>query len=142
MAAMVFTNLLYLVGAIAAATLVSALIVFRHRKPKSLEAGIELFTLEMQALAPESRAGPPGGDRFDPRRPPRPPLPGQARTLRSGPRLGGGGPNRSGGPVNPGSGKGPTRIAPQVSTDPVNVRRHLSDGEAGAPSPHTEDEPG
>ncbi len=48
-------NLLYLVGAIAFATLISGLYVLRHRKPKSLEAGIESFSRELKALAPERR---------------------------------------------------------------------------------------
>jgi hypothetical protein len=140
MAAMVFTNLLYLVGAIAGATLVSALIVFRHRKPKSLEAGIELFTLEMQALAPESRTGQPGGDRFDPRLPARLPHPGQGRAPRPG--AGEGAANRSRRPAPFGSGNGPAGTARQASADQVNMRRQSSDDEAGAPSPDTEDQPG
>ena len=53
-AAMVLTNLLYVLGAVVAATLVSALVLFRHRRPKSLEAGIELFSRELKALQPES----------------------------------------------------------------------------------------
>jgi hypothetical protein len=51
-------NLLYLVGALVVATVVSALIVLRHRKPKSLEAGIESFSRELKALAPEQRLPP------------------------------------------------------------------------------------
>ncbi|MDP9074549.1 MAG: hypothetical protein M3N98_10315 [Actinomycetota bacterium] len=84
MAAMVFTNLLYLVGAIAGATLVSVLILFRHRKPKSLEAGIDNFSRELQALAPDHRSGQSGAERPDPRRPPRPPA-GTGRPARGGP---------------------------------------------------------
>lgn len=57
-AAVVLTNLLYVVGAVVAATVVSALIVLRHRRPKSLEAGIEMFSRELQALAPDRRAQP------------------------------------------------------------------------------------
>ena len=37
------------------ASLVSGLIVLRHRRPKSLEAGIESFSRELKALAPERR---------------------------------------------------------------------------------------
>ncbi len=54
MAAMVLGNLLYVVGAIVAATVISALILLRHRRPRSLEAGIELFSRELRALAPEA----------------------------------------------------------------------------------------
>ena len=53
--ALVLTNLLYVVGAVVVATLVSALYVLSHRKPRSMEAGIESFSKELQALAPESR---------------------------------------------------------------------------------------
>jgi hypothetical protein len=61
-------NLLYLVGALGVATVISALYVLRHRKPKSLEAGIESFSRELRALAPERRMAPvrdrrSGGDR-------------------------------------------------------------------------------
>ena len=55
--AVVLTNLLYVVGAIAVATLVSGLIVLRHRRPKSVEAGIESFNRELRALAPDQRHG-------------------------------------------------------------------------------------
>jgi hypothetical protein len=58
LAAVVLTNLLYVVGAIVVATLISALIVLRHRRPKSLEAGIESFNRELRALAPEQASGP------------------------------------------------------------------------------------
>jgi hypothetical protein len=65
-------NLLYLIGALAVATLwISALYLLRHRKPKSLEAGIESFSRELRALAPDRR--PPNGegprDRARPRGP-------------------------------------------------------------------------
>ncbi|HLY81470.1 MAG TPA: hypothetical protein VKQ71_00725 [Acidimicrobiales bacterium] len=46
-------NLLYVVVAILVATVISAWYVLRHRKPKSLEAGIESFSRELKALAPE-----------------------------------------------------------------------------------------
>jgi hypothetical protein len=49
-------NLLYLVGAVAVATLwISALYLLRHRKPRSMEAGIESFSRELRALAPDRR---------------------------------------------------------------------------------------
>jgi hypothetical protein len=65
LAALVLTNLLYVVGAVVVATLISGLYVLRHRKPKSLESGIESFSRELRALAPErrtegDRSGPPG----------------------------------------------------------------------------------
>jgi hypothetical protein len=56
LAALVLTNLLYLVGAVVVASLVSGLYVLRHRKPKSVESGIESFSRELRALAPERRA--------------------------------------------------------------------------------------
>jgi hypothetical protein len=55
MAALVLTNLVYVVGAIVVASLVSGLYVLRRRKPKSLESGIESFSRELRALAPEQR---------------------------------------------------------------------------------------
>jgi hypothetical protein len=56
LAALVLTNLLYLAGAVVVASLVSGLYVLRHRKPKSVESGIESFSRELRALAPERRA--------------------------------------------------------------------------------------
>lgn len=53
-AAVVLSNLLYVVGAIVAATVISTLILLRHRRPRSLEAGIELFSRELRALAPDA----------------------------------------------------------------------------------------
>jgi hypothetical protein len=55
LAAMQVQNLLYVVGALLVASVVSGLYVLRHRKPKSLEAGIESFSRELRALAPERR---------------------------------------------------------------------------------------
>jgi hypothetical protein len=52
-AGMVVANLLYVVGAIVAATVVSGFVLLRHRRPKSLEAGIEMFSRELKALEPE-----------------------------------------------------------------------------------------
>ncbi len=52
-AGMVLTNLLYVVGAIAVATVVSGFVLLRHRRPKSLEAGIEMFSRELKALQPD-----------------------------------------------------------------------------------------
>ncbi|HSS10063.1 MAG TPA: hypothetical protein VLL25_09270 [Acidimicrobiales bacterium] len=53
LAALQLTNLLYVVAAIVVATLISGLIALRHRRPKSLESGIESFSRELRALAPE-----------------------------------------------------------------------------------------
>lgn len=52
-AGMVLSNLLYLVGAIVAATVLSGIVFLRHRRPKSLEAGIEMFSRELKALEPD-----------------------------------------------------------------------------------------
>jgi hypothetical protein len=54
-AGMVLSNLFYVVGAIVAATVVSAFVLLHHRRPKSLEAGIEMFSRELRALEPERR---------------------------------------------------------------------------------------
>jgi hypothetical protein len=62
-AGMVLSNLFYVVGAVVAATVVSAFVLLHHRRPKSLEAGIEMFSRELKALEPERRgtsAGSPG----------------------------------------------------------------------------------
>jgi hypothetical protein len=63
LSALVLTNLLYVAGAVVVATLVSALYVLRHRKPKSMEAAIESFSRELRALAPDGRAETDGDDR-------------------------------------------------------------------------------
>ncbi len=60
-AGMVLTNLMYVVGAIVAATVVSAFVLLRHRRPKSLEAGIEMFSRELRALQPERPSASAGG---------------------------------------------------------------------------------
>jgi hypothetical protein len=54
-------NLLYLVGVIVFAVVVSLIIVVRNRKPTSMEAGIEAFNRELRALAPDKRSA--GGPR-------------------------------------------------------------------------------
>jgi len=53
LAALQLSNLLYVAAAIVAAILISGLIALRHRRPKSLESGIESFSRELRALAPE-----------------------------------------------------------------------------------------
>jgi hypothetical protein len=56
LAAMQIQNLLYLIGAVGVATLwISVLYLLRHRRPKSMEAGIESFSRELRALAPDRR---------------------------------------------------------------------------------------
>jgi hypothetical protein len=65
LAALQLSNLLYVAAAVVVATLVSALIALRHRRPKSLESGIESFSRELRALAPE-----PEGIEGRPTRPP------------------------------------------------------------------------
>jgi hypothetical protein len=52
-AGMVLANLLYVVGAIVVASVVSGFVLLRHRRPKSLEAGIEMFSRELKALEPD-----------------------------------------------------------------------------------------
>lgn len=59
LASLVLTNLLYLAGAVVVATVVIVLYMLRHRKPRSMEAGIESFNRELRALSPEYR--PTGG---------------------------------------------------------------------------------
>ena len=54
-------NLLYVVGALAAATVVSAIYVLHHRKPRSMESAIESFSRELRALAPDRQSGAGGG---------------------------------------------------------------------------------
>lgn len=69
-AGLVLSNLFYVVGAIVAATVVSAFVLLRHRRPRSLESGIEMFSRELRALRPERPAGP-GGSGPGPRMPDR-----------------------------------------------------------------------
>jgi hypothetical protein len=58
-AGMVLANLLYVVGAIVVATIVSAFVLLRHRRPRSLESSIEMFSRELKALEPERPGGRP-----------------------------------------------------------------------------------
>jgi hypothetical protein len=68
-AGLVLSNLFYVVGAIVAATVVSAFVLLRHRRPRSLESGIEMFSRELRALRPDrppSQGGPGGpGTQWD-----------------------------------------------------------------------------
>jgi len=56
LAAVDLSNLVYLAGALLAATLVSAVYVLRHRKPRSMDAAINAFSRELRALAPDARS--------------------------------------------------------------------------------------
>jgi hypothetical protein len=89
LAALVLTNLLYLAGAVVVATLVSALYVLRHRKPKSMESAIESFSRELRALAPDEEIGGPGRTEGRADGQPRSgPAAGQPSQPRSGPTAG------------------------------------------------------
>jgi hypothetical protein len=51
------SNLLYLVIALALSAVGSLILWYRHRRPRSMEAGIDEFSRELKALAPERREG-------------------------------------------------------------------------------------
>jgi hypothetical protein len=153
-AGLVLSNLFYVVGAIVAATVVSAIVLLRHRRPRSLESGIEMFSRELKALRPE---GPPtrstGGDQGSP---------GEGAggyRVRSAPdgaggsrgpagrvrdRAGGGGSNtgRSSSPRSDDP-RAVTRLAPEAPRDSVRPGYTIA-GRDGAESlsPDQEDEPG
>ena len=119
---MVLSNLLYVVGAVVAATIVSGIVLLRHRRPKSLEAGIEMFSRELKALQPE-RWTTPGGADGDVRN--------GTRAARSG-----GEPTREAR-----SGGGPTRATrPSGESAPPSTGTRRRGPRA--PSPYREDEPG
>jgi hypothetical protein len=50
------SNLLYLVVAVGLSVIGSLILWYRHRKPTSMEHGIQAFNNELRALAPEQRA--------------------------------------------------------------------------------------
>ncbi|HEX9969034.1 MAG TPA: hypothetical protein VGB03_02765 [Acidimicrobiales bacterium] len=50
-------NLLYLLIAVALSALGWLVIWYRHRKPRSVESGIDEFARELRALAPDSARG-------------------------------------------------------------------------------------
>jgi hypothetical protein len=125
-AGMVLSNLLYVVGAIVAATVVSGVVWLRHRRPKSLEAGIEMFSRELKALEPE-----------------RPGAAVRGNTVHgSGGAVRGGGSGQRG----PGAGSGTSRrgaaSAPRSAGRPDGFVREAGRNEARAPSPHQEHESG
>ncbi|MDP9388867.1 MAG: hypothetical protein M3Q48_13385 [Actinomycetota bacterium] len=49
------SNLLYLLVAVALSVLGSLALWYRHRRPRSVDYGIEEFQRELKALAPERR---------------------------------------------------------------------------------------
>lgn len=51
--AIVVSNLMYLVGAVAAIVFFSLIVVLRHRRPKSIEANMKSFNRGLRALAPD-----------------------------------------------------------------------------------------
>jgi hypothetical protein len=51
------SNLIYLFIALALSILGSLILYYRHRKPTSLEAGIDEFSRELRALAPDASRG-------------------------------------------------------------------------------------
>ena len=51
------SNLLYLLIALALSAIGSLILWYRHRRPRSMEAGIDEFSRELRALAPERREG-------------------------------------------------------------------------------------
>lgn len=50
-------NLLYVGLAVVAGIVASLVIVFRNRRPRSLQSGVEEFARELRALAPEHPPG-------------------------------------------------------------------------------------
>ncbi len=57
--------LLFLSVAIGISLLGTLIILWRNRRPTGIESGIDEFSREMRALAPESRRYPPGRGRED-----------------------------------------------------------------------------
>jgi hypothetical protein len=128
MAGMVLTNLLYVVGAIVAATLVSLLVLLRHRRPRSLESSIEMFSRELKALQPE-RLGT------------RPTI---LKTSTQGPTAAAGAPaGPAGGPAAPSQRAHAPAASPADSTErPARGRSRTSAGVAAAPAPDGGRQPG
>lgn len=56
------SNLAFVVGAILLSALGTLIIWYQHRRPRSMQSGIEEFTRELKALAPDRRDG--DGGRF------------------------------------------------------------------------------
>lgn len=55
------SNLAFVMGAVLLSIVGTLIILYRHRKPRSMESGIEEFSRELRALAPERRNGEGGG---------------------------------------------------------------------------------
>ena len=51
------SNLLYLLAALSISVIGSVALWYHHRKPRSLESGVDEFQRELKALAPERREG-------------------------------------------------------------------------------------
>ena len=51
---MIVANLLYLLGAVAAISVILSALYLRNRKPKTMEYGIDSFQRELRALAPDA----------------------------------------------------------------------------------------
>lgn len=51
------SNLLYLLAAVGLSVIGSIALWLRHRKPRSMEYGVDEFQRELKALAPERRDG-------------------------------------------------------------------------------------
>jgi hypothetical protein len=49
------SNLIYLLLALVLSVVGSLILVYRHRRPRSMEEGIHEFNRELRALAPERR---------------------------------------------------------------------------------------
>ena len=49
------SSLLYLLLALVLSVVGSLILVYRHRRPRSMEEGIDEFNRELRALAPERR---------------------------------------------------------------------------------------
>ena len=52
------TSILFLLAALVLSVIGCAVFLLRHRKPSSLEHGIDSFSREMDALSPDRPAGP------------------------------------------------------------------------------------
>ncbi len=68
-ASVVVSNLMYLVGAVILAVVLSLMVVLRHRKPKSVEANMASFNRGLRALAPDPPNQGPSGRSNGKRRP-------------------------------------------------------------------------
>ncbi|MGI8686823.1 MAG: hypothetical protein ACR2MO_17325 [Acidimicrobiales bacterium] len=51
------SNLIYLLAALSLSVVGSLALWYRHRKPRSMEFGVDEFQRELKALAPERREG-------------------------------------------------------------------------------------